>query len=244
MTLIPLTPKQAYDDQIKLKSEHEAMGGENHGEEQGERRPSDSARTQTTTIHSATHPNTNKYSANTPNKSNHSTTTQKHPNLAESGGKTREVKKVKKDDENCVEKLKKQPNFYAREGEVRSAFFTNKPMILLVHKEAYFNTNDLDHIVPGVAISLLQEFDDVFPDDTPSGLPPLRGIEHQIDFVPGASIPNRSTYRSNPEKTKELQRQVDELMEKGYIRESISPCVVPVLLMPKKDEIWRMCVDC
>jgi len=146
-----------------------------NGEEQGERRPSYSARTQTTTTYLATHPNTNKYSANTPNKSNHSTTTQKHPNLAESGGKTRGVNKVRKGDENCAEKLQKQPNFYAREGEVRSAFFNNKPMILLGYKEAYFNTNDLDHIVPSVAISLLQEFDDVFPDDTPSGLPPLRG---------------------------------------------------------------------
>jgi hypothetical protein len=102
ITLVPLTPKQVYDDQIKLKSEHEVMGRENQGEEQGERKPSDSTRTQTTANHSATHPNTNKYSANTLNKSDHSTTTQKHPNLAESGGKTR-VKKVRKGDENCVE---------------------------------------------------------------------------------------------------------------------------------------------
>jgi hypothetical protein len=65
------------------------------------------------------------------------------------------VKKVRKGDENCVEKLKKQPNFYAREGEFSFAFFTNKPMILLVYNEAYFNTNDLDHIVPSVVISLL-----------------------------------------------------------------------------------------
>jgi len=65
------------------------------------------------------------------------------------------VKKVSKGDENYVEKLKKQPNFYAREGEVRSVFFTNNQMILLVHKEAYFNTNDLDHIMPSDAISLL-----------------------------------------------------------------------------------------
>jgi len=49
-------------------------------------------------------------------------------------------------------------------------------MILLVYyKEAYFNTNDLDHIVPSVAISLLQEFDDVFSDDIPSVLPPREG---------------------------------------------------------------------
>ncbi|KAL5779430.1 hypothetical protein ACOSQ2_010167 [Xanthoceras sorbifolium] len=60
-----------------------------------------------------------------------------------------------------------------------------------------------------------QDFDEVFPEEMPIGLPPIRGIEHQIDFVPGAPIPNRPAYRSDPEETKELQRQVDELMEKG-----------------------------
>jgi hypothetical protein len=59
----------------------------------------------------------------------------------------------------------------------------------------------------------------LFPEDIPNGLPPLRGIEHQIDFIPWTSIPNRPAYRSNPEKIKELQMQVDELMEKGYIHE-------------------------
>ncbi|XP_040930106.1 uncharacterized protein, partial [Gossypium hirsutum] len=91
---------------------------------------------------------------------------------------------------------------------------------------------------------LLQEFRDVFPEEIPSGLPPIRGIEHQIDLVPGAAIPNRPAYRSNPEETKELQKQVNELLEKGYVRESLSPCAVPVLLVPKKDGTWRMCVDC
>jgi hypothetical protein len=110
-------------------------------------------------------------------------------------------------------------------------------MILLVCKEAYFNTNDLDYAIPSVAVSLLQEFDDVFPEDIPSGLPPLRGVE------PGASIPNRPAYRSNPEETKELQRQVEELIMKGYFRESMSPCAVLVVLVPKKDGTWRMCVD-
>ena len=108
------------------------------------------------------------------------------------------------------------------------------PMISLVYKEAFFNLDELDSCVPSVVQVLLQEFEDVFPDDIPSGLPSIRGIEHQIDFVPGASIPNRLAYRSNPEETKELQRQVEELMSKGYIRESMSPCAVPVLLVPKK----------
>jgi hypothetical protein len=52
-------------------------------------------------------------------------------------------------------------------------------MILLVYKEAYFNSNDLDSAFPSVAVSLLQEFDDVFP----RGLPPLKEIEHQIDLL-------------------------------------------------------------
>ncbi|XP_010534753.1 PREDICTED: uncharacterized protein LOC104810255 [Tarenaya hassleriana] len=80
-----------------------------------------------------------------------------------------------------------------------------------------------------------EEYKDVFSKDIPRGLPPVRGIEHQIDFVLGASISNKPAYRSNPEETKELQRQVNDLLDKGYVRESISPCAVPVLLVPKKD---------
>jgi hypothetical protein len=113
-----------------------------------------------------------------------------------------------------------------------------------LYKEACFNTNELDESLPSVVVSLLQEYEDVFPNDVPSGLPPIRGIEHQIDFVPSATIPNRPAYRSNPEETNEIQRQVEELMAKGHVRESISSCMVPVPLVPKKDGTWRMCGDC
>ncbi|PON54373.1 hypothetical protein PanWU01x14_196020 [Parasponia andersonii] len=61
------------------------------------------------------------------------------------------------------------------------------------------------------------EFEDVFPEEIPHGLPPIHGIEHQIDFIPSASILNRPAYRSNPEETKELQRQVGELLDKGAL---------------------------
>jgi DNA-directed RNA polymerase specialized sigma54-like protein len=57
-------------------------------------------------------------------------------------------------------------------------------------------------------------------------------------------LPNRAPYRTNPEEIKEIQRQVQELLDKGYVRESLSPYVVPVILVPKKDGSWRMCVNC
>jgi hypothetical protein len=59
-------------------------------------------------------------------------------------------------------------------------------------------------------------------------------------LIPGASLPNREPYRTNPEETKEIQKQVQALLDKGYIRVSLSPCDVPVILVPKKDGTWRM----
>ena len=53
---------------------------------------------------------------------------------------------------------------------------------------------------------LLQEYADVFPKELPSRLPPIRGIEHQIDLIPRAALPNRPAYRTNPVETKELQK--------------------------------------
>ncbi|KAG7941923.1 hypothetical protein I3843_16G073200 [Carya illinoinensis] len=85
---------------------------------------------------------------------------------------------------------------------------------------------------------------DVFPEAMLGGLSLISGIEHQIDFIPGAIIPNRPAYMSNSEKTNELQRQVKDLMSKWYVRESMSLCAIPVLLVPKKNMTWRMCVDC
>jgi hypothetical protein len=98
--------------------------------------------------------------------------------------------------------------------------------------------------LPPAVTNLLQEYADVFPIEMPPGLPPIQGIEHQIDLIPRVSLPNRAAYRTNPEKTKEIQRQVHDLLDRGYVCESLSPYVVPVSLVPKKDDSWRMCVDC
>ncbi|XP_057250675.1 uncharacterized protein LOC104893795 [Beta vulgaris subsp. vulgaris] len=84
---------------------------------------------------------------------------------------------------------------------------------------------------------------DVFPEELPQGLPPLRGIEHAIDLVPGAPLPNKPAYRCDPVASRELQCQIEDLIENKYVRESMSPCAVPALLVPKKDGTWRMCID-
>ena len=83
-------------------------------------------------------------------------------------------KKCEKESEQKKESDKKQvtenlrenerkTNFYARASEVKRALFLNKPMIVLLYKEALLNTNQLDTSLPSSIVSLLQEFEDVFP---------------------------------------------------------------------------------
>ena len=91
-------------------------------------------------------------------------------------------------------KKERQMSFYAKDSDVKRAYFSQMSMIVLMYKEAYFTTNELEVSLPSVFVSLLKEFTDLFLEEVPKGLPPLRGIEHQIDFIPGSQIPNKSPY--------------------------------------------------
>jgi len=94
-----------------------------------------------------------------------------------------------------------------------------------------------------IAFLLLKRFAHVFPEEIPSGLPPQRSIQHHIDLISENILSNKPAYRMNPKETMEIQRQVEELVTKGLVRESRSPCATPALLVPKKDGSIRMCAD-
>ncbi|GJR38845.1 putative reverse transcriptase domain-containing protein [Tanacetum coccineum] len=91
-------------------------------------------------------------------------------------------------------------------------------------------------------VPMICGFSEVFPYDLP-GLPPLRKIEFKIDLVSGATPVTRAPYRLAPSEMKELSRQLQELMEKGFIRPSSSPWGAPVLFVKKKDRSFHMCID-
>ena len=91
-------------------------------------------------------------------------------------------------------------------------------------------------------VPVVREFLDVFPDDLP-GLPPERETDFPIDLVPGTAPISLPPYRMAPTKLKELKAQLQELVDGGFIRPSISPWGAPMLFVKKKDGTWRLCVD-
>ncbi|XP_071933765.1 uncharacterized protein [Coffea arabica] len=115
------------------------------------------------------------------------------------------------------EQTTRKHNMIIKAKDVRKVVNSNQPILLMICKHVLLDVAELDKALPASIVALLQEFEDVFPDEVPDGLPPIRGIEHQIDLIPGAPLPNKPAYRMGPEETKELQRQ---------------------------DGTWRMCTDC
>ncbi|XP_071940457.1 uncharacterized protein [Coffea arabica] len=88
--------------------------------------------------------------------------------------------------------------------QVKQAMSERQPLLVLACNEVGLSDDDPFTNFPSIIASILQDYKDIFPKDIPSGLPPICGIEHQIDFVLGATIPNYPAYKNNPEQTKEL----------------------------------------
>ena len=127
VTLVPLTPRQVYEDQLKLQSESD------------KRKESESMK----------------------NKEREAENYEKEK-------KKRELSENRKEE--------RKANFYARASEVKRALFTKKPMIVLMYKEEFLNTNQLDSSLPSAVISLLQGFDDVFQEEVLARIPPIEGL--------------------------------------------------------------------
>ena len=89
---------------------------------------------------------------------------------------------------------------------------------------------------------VLQEFRDVFLDEIP-GLPPKRDNDFTIDLVPRAAPVSKTPYMMSTPKMVELKMQLQELLEKKYIKTSVSPWGAPVLFVKKKYDKLSLCID-
>ncbi|KAL4020621.1 hypothetical protein IC575_019402 [Cucumis melo] len=90
--------------------------------------------------------------------------------------------------------------------------------------------------------SVVRDYPDVFPEELP-GLPPHREVEFAIELEPGTVPISRAPYRMAPAELKELKVQLQELLDKGFIRPSVFPWGAPVLFVKKKDGSMRLCID-
>ncbi|KAA0047858.1 ty3-gypsy retrotransposon protein [Cucumis melo var. makuwa] len=89
---------------------------------------------------------------------------------------------------------------------------------------------------------VVRDYPDVFPEELP-GLPPHREVEFAIELESGTVPISRAPYRMAPAELKELKVQLQELLDKGFIRPSVSPWGAPVLFVKKKDGSMRLCID-
>jgi hypothetical protein len=118
-----------------------------------------------------------------------------------------------------------------------------KPTILYLPQPKSFNS--CTYAASGIKlkdIPIVCEYPDVFPDDLP-GMPPDRDIEFIIELQPGTAPISKRSYRMPPNELVELKIQLQDLLDKGFIRPSASPWGSPALFVKKKDHSLRLCVD-
>lgn len=88
---------------------------------------------------------------------------------------------------------------------------------------------------------LMSDFQGVFQES--NSLPPHRVLDHVISLVPNAVPVNSRPFRYSPAHKDEIEKQVSDMLQAGLITPSCSPFASPVLLVKKKDNSWRFCVD-
>jgi hypothetical protein len=103
-------------------------------------------------------------------------------------------------------------------------------------------TTHIEEIETSEVIKVVSEFPNVFPEDLP-GMPPKRKVKFAIELIPSIAPLSKRDYRVSGPESVELKKQIDELLDKGYIKPSTSPWAAPVLFVEKKDGTKRMCID-
>ena len=128
-----------------------------------------------------------------------------------------------------------EPELLSSQGVVREIQRGTQCFIIFTHMEV--GKEEGTSVIP-----MVHEFENVFPEEVP-GLPPNREVEFSINLVPGTCPVSMALYRITPVELVELKKQIEELIEKQFIRPSTSPWGAPVLLVKKKDGSSRLCVD-
>ena len=88
---------------------------------------------------------------------------------------------------------------------------------------------------------VVEEYGNIFTSPTRASL--HCQVKHPIDLTPGAPLPNGPIYRRSVLENDEIKRQIQELLQKGHIWPSSSPCGSPIVLVQKKDWTWILCID-
>jgi hypothetical protein len=133
------------------------------------------------------------------------------------------------------------PEYVVSSMEVEEIVKLGEPLYI-IHLNAVNATLDTNaYDVPELE-QLLQEFKDVLS-GLPQGLPPSRAGDYYIRLEPDATPPASRIYRLSGAQLAELRAQLQELLERGFIRPSTAPFGAPILFVPKKDGGWRLCID-
>jgi hypothetical protein len=105
-------------------------------------------------------------------------------------------------------------------------------------------TGQVESTLSKTAQKLLKQYEDVFPKELPKRLPPLRGdADLKIHLQPNSSRPSIPPFRMSSVELTELKRQIDNLLDHGFIKPSLSEYGAPVLFVRKKTGELRMCID-
>ncbi|KAA0060093.1 uncharacterized protein E6C27_scaffold39G00090 [Cucumis melo var. makuwa] len=120
--------------------------------------------------------------------------------------------------------------------QLKKGLSRDEPTFMAIPLNSSENSGETD---PKEIMHVLEKYRDVMPDSLPKSLPPRRMIDHEIELVPGAKPSAKNAYRMAPPELAELRKQLDELLNAGFIRLAKAPYGALVLFQKKKDgNLW------